>query len=93
MNTFVKALIEEAARHGARVWFNAKICDVLKEGDAAAGVRLDAPESARQELRDEITTIVESHMAALPELWREIVDGKTPLSVPPEAPAPAAEGR
>jgi S-adenosylmethionine synthetase len=48
----------------------------------AAGVRLDAPESARQALRDEITSIAEAHMAALPELWREIVAGDAPSTAP-----------
>jgi S-adenosylmethionine synthetase len=48
----------------------------------AAGVRLDAPDSARQALREQITRIVETHMTALPELWKEIVAG--------EAPSPAA---
>jgi S-adenosylmethionine synthetase len=57
----------------------------------AAGVRLDAPESARQALRGEITRIVETHMAALPELWREIVAGDAP-STAPRGRAPLAPG-
>ncbi len=38
---FVRALVEEAERVGATVWFNAKVVDYVREGDAFAGVELD----------------------------------------------------
>ncbi len=38
---FVKALVDEAEKSGAKVWFNAKVIDVLRENGSVSGVRLD----------------------------------------------------
>jgi len=44
---FVAALVEEAERAGAQVWFNALVRDVLKEGDRIVGVRLEGGAEVR----------------------------------------------
>ncbi len=44
---FVEALIGEAEKYGATFWFNAKVSDVLKEGDRVSGVKLDTGEEIR----------------------------------------------
>jgi electron transfer flavoprotein-quinone oxidoreductase len=41
---FVEALVEAAESAGARIWFNAKVVDVLKEGNRVTGVKLDTGE-------------------------------------------------
>ncbi len=42
---FVEALVGRAEAAGATVWFNAKVSDLLKEGDAFRGVRLHGGET------------------------------------------------
>lgn len=37
---FVETLIDEAEKQGAKIWFNAKVTDVVKEKDKVCGVRL-----------------------------------------------------
>ena len=39
---FVEALVDKAEEAGARIWFNAKVVDVVKAGGAASGVVLDS---------------------------------------------------
>jgi flavin-dependent dehydrogenase len=39
---FVKALVDKAEEAGARIWFNAKIIDVLKRDARVSGVKLDS---------------------------------------------------
>lgn len=41
---FVESLINEAEKQGAKFWFNAKVSDVLKDGDRISGVKLDTGE-------------------------------------------------
>ncbi len=47
---FVEALIQEAEKHGAKFWFNAKVADVLREGDFIAGVTLATGEEIRSKV-------------------------------------------
>jgi len=44
---FVQALVEEAERAGARVWYNAPVRDLLKEEGRIVGVRLGSGEKVR----------------------------------------------
>ncbi|MFC1743060.1 FAD-dependent oxidoreductase [Candidatus Riflebacteria bacterium] len=46
-DSFVKALVDEAEEKGARFWFNAKVYDVLKDGDRITGVRLAGGEEIK----------------------------------------------
>ena len=40
----VESLIHEAEEQGAKFWFNAKVSDVLREGDRISGVKLESGE-------------------------------------------------
>jgi len=43
-DTFIEALANEAEKSGARLWYGAKVVDVLRDGDAVTGVRLHSGE-------------------------------------------------
>ncbi len=47
---FVEALINEAEKAGAKIWFNAKVVDVIKDGDKVAGVRLHTGEEIKSKV-------------------------------------------
>ena len=44
---FVRALVDEAEKTGTRVWFNAPVVDLLKEGGQLSGVKLGTGEEIR----------------------------------------------
>ncbi|MEJ2735135.1 MAG: FAD-binding protein [Anaerolineae bacterium] len=44
---FVKALVDQAEEAGARIWFNAKVVDVLQAGGRVSGVILDSGAQVR----------------------------------------------
>lgn len=47
---FVEALINEAEKQGTKIWFNAKVSDVLKKDGKIAGVKLDTGEKIQSKV-------------------------------------------
>ena len=62
-DTFMEALINEAEAQGAKFWFNAKVEDVLKDGDAVAGVKLNGG----QEIRAKVVVTADGVLARVSE--------------------------
>ncbi|MEN8164760.1 MAG: FAD-binding protein, partial [Acidobacteriota bacterium] len=60
----VEALIDEAASQGATFWFNAKVSDVLKEGERISGVRLDTGE----EIQSKVVVTADGVFAKISEM-------------------------
>lgn len=60
---FVEALINEAQEAGAKLWFNAKVVDLLKDGDRIAGVRLHSGE----EIAAKVTVTADGVFARITE--------------------------
>ncbi len=49
-DSFVEALIDEAEKSGAEMWFDAKVVDVLKSDGAVAGVKLHGGEEIKSKV-------------------------------------------
>jgi flavin-dependent dehydrogenase len=60
---FVEALVAEAERAGAQVWFNAKVDDLLRDGDRIAGVKL----AGGQEIRARVVVAADGVWAQISE--------------------------
>ncbi len=60
---FVEALINEAEDKGARIWFNAKVTDVLKQDSRISGVKLDTG----QEIQSKVVVTADGIFAKISE--------------------------
>jgi electron transfer flavoprotein-quinone oxidoreductase len=60
---FVEALVNEAERVGARIWFNAQVVDVLKEHGQVSGVKLGTGD----EIRSNVVVAADGVMAKISE--------------------------
>ncbi len=49
-DSFLKNLANLAEKEGARLWYNAKVIDVLKEGDQVCGVKLSTGEEIKSKV-------------------------------------------
>jgi electron transfer flavoprotein-quinone oxidoreductase len=60
---FVEALVDEAERAGARIWFNALVVDVLEEHGQVSGVKLDTGD----EIRSNVVVTADGVLAKISE--------------------------
>ncbi|OEU62064.1 MAG: hypothetical protein BBJ57_00195 [Desulfobacterales bacterium PC51MH44] len=60
---FIEALVNEAENNGARIWFNAKVIDVLKEDDRITGIKL----STGEEIQSKVVVAADGVFAKISE--------------------------
>ena len=73
----IKSLIEEAENAGAKVWFNAKVTDVLKSDNNIIGVKLESGE----EIKAKVTITADGIMAKISEKAGMKISKKEPWYV------------
>lgn len=69
---FVKSLVDEAEKTGAKLWFNAKVIDVLKTEDKVSGIIL----ATGEEIKAKVTVTADGVMAKISEKAGMKIDKK-----------------